>query len=169
MRILCSAVALEGHVTPLVPIATALLGAGHEVRFATGPDLHARVRQHGLTPITAGPSGVEAFALSERSPTLAKLPLNERGAATFTHVIAPAKLPDLERILADWRPDLVIYEATDLAVPIAAALAGVPAVTQGWGLVPLLGETAPAPADVYQLWRSRGLQPEPYAGMFGAL
>jgi UDP:flavonoid glycosyltransferase YjiC (YdhE family) len=169
MRILCSAVALEGHVTPLVPIATALVSAGHEVRFATGPDLHTRVRQHGLTPVTAGPSGAEAFAFSERSPLLAKLAPNERGAATFTQVVAPAKLPELERILADWRPDLVIHEATDFAAPIAAAAAGVPTVTQGWGLVPLLGQTVPAPADVHELWRSRGLQPEPYAGMFGAL
>jgi UDP:flavonoid glycosyltransferase YjiC (YdhE family) len=169
MRVLCSAVALEGHVRPLLPIATTLVKAGHEVRFATGPDLHARVREAGLTPVTAGPSGSIAFAASARMPRLAKLPANDRGAATFSQVIAPAKLPDLERILATWPPDLVIHEATDLAAPIAAATAGVPTVTQGWGLVPLLGLTTPAPTDVAVLWRSRGLEPEPYAGMFGRL
>ena len=78
---------------------------------------------------------------------------------TFGQVIAPAKLPDLERIVTEWLPDLIIHECTDMAAPIAAAAAGIPAVTEGWGLVPLPGLTVPNPADVVPLWRSRGLEP----------
>ena len=169
MRILCSAVPLEGHVQPLLPLAAALVRAGHNVRFATGPDLHARIRQAGVIPVVAGPSFAEAFEETSRVPRLLELPLNERGGATFSQVIAPAKLPDLERIVYEWRPHLVVHECTDMAAPIAAAACGVPTVTQGWGLIPLPGLTTPPPADIAQLWRSRGLQPDPYAGIFGTL
>jgi hypothetical protein len=84
-------------------------------------------------------------------------------------VIAPAKLPALERIMDEWLPDLVVHECTDLAAPIAAAVAGVPAVTQGRGLVPIPGRTTPSPADVVPLWYARGLEPDPYAGILGRL
>jgi hypothetical protein len=69
----------------------------------------------------------------------------------------------------EWQPDLVVHECTDLAAPIAAAAAGVPAVTQGWGLVPIPGRTTPDPADLAPLWHSRGLEPDWYAGAFGTI
>jgi UDP:flavonoid glycosyltransferase YjiC (YdhE family) len=170
MRVLCSAVPLEGHVLPILPIATALTRAGHDVRFATGVDLHARIRQAGLIPIAAGPRMVDAMAAAECDPRFADFSLSERGGATFSQLIAPAKLLDLDRILAEWRPDVVIHECTDLAAPIAAAAAGVPSVTQGWGLVPTTGEWfTPLVADVAGLWREHGLEPDPYAGSFRGL
>ena len=169
MRVLCSAIPLEGHVLPILPIATALMRAGHDVRFATGLDLHARIHQAGLIPIAAGPRMVDAMAAAERDPRFATLSLTERGAATFTQVIAPAKLRDLERIVAEWRPDLIIHECTDLAAPIAASAAGVPSVTQGWGLVPAAGVNHPPVADVAGLWRAHGLEPDSYAGNFRGL
>src|SRR5712692_8128999 len=91
MRVLCSAVPLEGHVRPLLPIARALVQAGHDVRFATGPDLHERVREAGFIPLLAGPSGGYAFAVALRDARFATLSLSQRGAAAFSHVIAPAK------------------------------------------------------------------------------
>jgi UDP:flavonoid glycosyltransferase YjiC (YdhE family) len=169
MRVLCSAVPLEGHVRPLFPIAQALVKAGHEVRFATGADSHGRVREAGLVPLPAGPTVDDAFVSSEHDPRFAELSLTQRGGATFSQIIAPAKLPDLERIVAEWMPDLMVHECTDLAAPIAAAVAGIPAVTQGWGLIPLPGLTVPDPADVVPLWRARGLKPDPYSGIFGAV
>src|SRR6266851_5363872 len=169
MRVLCSAVPLEGHVRPLLPIARALVQAGHDVRFATGPDLHERVREAGFIPCLAGPTCGDAFAAAERDSRFAKLSITEFGGMTFSLVIAPAKLPDLERIVTEWLPDLIIHECTDTAAPIAAPAAGIPAVTEGWGLVPLPGLTVPDPADVGPLWRSRGLEPDPYGGIFGAV
>jgi UDP:flavonoid glycosyltransferase YjiC (YdhE family) len=169
MRVLCSAVPLEGHVRPLLPIAQALAKAGHDVRIATGSDSHERVREAGLIPLLAGPTVDDAFALSEHDPRFADLSLTQRGGATFSQIIAPAKLPDLERITAEWRPDLIVHECTDLAAPIAAAVAGIPTVTQGWGLIPLPGLTVPDPADLVPLWHSRGLETDQYSGIFGAI
>ena len=169
MRVLCSAVPMEGHVRPLLPVAQALLRAGHNVRLATGPELHDLVRAAGIHPVAAGPSCELAFGTVERDPRFAELSFIQRAPVAFSQVIAPAKLPDLEQIVAEWRPDLIVHECTDLAGPIAAAVAGLPAVTQGWGLVPLPGRTVPDPADVVALWRSRGVEPDPYAGIFGAV
>jgi UDP:flavonoid glycosyltransferase YjiC (YdhE family) len=152
-----------------LPLGTALVKAGHEVRVATGLDLHGRVREAGLIPVAVGPSCADAFAATAHLSGLSELSLIQRAPATFSRIFAPAKLPDLERIVAEWQPDLVVHECTDLAAPIAAAAAGLPTVTQGWGLVPLPGLTVPDPADVAPLWRSRGLEPEPYAGIFGTV
>jgi len=169
MRVLCSAIPLEGHVRPLLPLCAALAGAGHDVRVATGPEFQARIREAGFVAVVAGPSFAAAHATTARLPGVAELPLTQRGGATFSRVIAPAKLPELERIMAEWQPDLVVHECTDLAAPIAAAAAGVPAVTQGWGLVPDPGLTTPSPADLIHLWHSRGLEPDTHAGIFGAI
>jgi UDP:flavonoid glycosyltransferase YjiC (YdhE family) len=70
---------MEGHVRPLLPVAHALAGAGHDVRVATGAGFHERVRQAGLVPVLAGSAFEPAFALSERDPRFAEFPLlNER-------------------------------------------------------------------------------------------
>jgi len=160
---------MEGHVRPLLPVAHALAGAGHDVRVATGAGFHERLRQAGLVPVLAGSAFEPAFALSERDPRFAEFSLTQRAAATFSLIIAPAKLVDLERIVAEWRPDLIVHECTDLAAPIVAAAASVPVVTQGWGLVPVPALTVPDPADLVSLWHARGLEADPYAGIFGSI
>src|SRR5215471_17440261 len=99
MRVLCSALPLEGHVRPLLPLGLALAGAGHDVRVATGPDFDACVREAGLIPLLAGPSFAEAHAATALLPDLGELTLSQRGGATFSRVMAPAKLPELERIM----------------------------------------------------------------------
>ena len=43
MRVLISACPLYGHVNTLLPLARAAQRAGHEVRFATGPDLAGQI------------------------------------------------------------------------------------------------------------------------------
>jgi hypothetical protein len=113
----------------------------------------------------------EALALIRSDSRFAERSLNEQAAGGFGRVIAPAKLVDLERITGDWRPDLIVHEWTDLAAPIAAAVAGVPTVSQGLGLVLVPGLTMPdwRLAETAPLWRSRGMDPAPYAGTFGAL
>jgi len=94
MRALCCGLPLEGHVRPLLPLGTALVEAGHEVRVATGLDLHARVREAGLIPVAAGPSFADAFAATAHLSGLGELSLIQRAPATFSRIFAPAKLPE---------------------------------------------------------------------------
>ncbi len=68
-----------------------------------------------------------------------------------------------------WQPDVIIHECTDGAAPIAARVARIPAVSHGWWLIPRPGETVPGPSGLVELWRSRGLDPDPHTGIFGAV
>ena len=43
-----------GHFFPMVPLARALVGAGHEVAFATAADFCPAVAKEGFTALPAG-------------------------------------------------------------------------------------------------------------------
>ena len=72
-------------------------------------------------------------------------------------------------LIAGWRPDLVVYESTTFAAPLAAAVAGVPAVHHTVSLLPPAEVWALCADAVSPLWRSFGLTPAPHAGLFGGL
>jgi hypothetical protein len=94
MRVLCSAVSLEGHVRPLLPIARA--SRGRPRRIASQP-VRTYTSECARSPSShcwPDPTFEEAFTFTERDPRLAELSLTESGTATFSHFIAPAKLPD---------------------------------------------------------------------------
>jgi hypothetical protein len=79
---------------------------------------------------------------------------------------APAMADDLVALVADWRPDLIVYDSTAFAAPLAAALAGVPAVHHTVSLLPPAEVWALCADAVSPLWRSFGATPPPYAGLF---
>jgi UDP:flavonoid glycosyltransferase YjiC (YdhE family) len=54
VRVLVTLLPATGSLHPLVPVARALLGAGHEVRFACAASFTAAVRDHGLDACPAG-------------------------------------------------------------------------------------------------------------------
>jgi hypothetical protein len=45
----------------------------------------------------------------------------------------PSTLNDLRRIMSSWPPDVVVHDEGDYASPPAAAKAGIPWITHGWG------------------------------------
>ncbi len=172
MRVLCVCPPLEGLIHPLFPLATALVGAGHEVRIATGPSAHQRVRNMGFAPLAAGPSQSEAATAAARLPGLSELTLGEMwrlAVAMFAQVIAPAQLGDLEHIIAEWRPDVLVAVPMTLAAPAVAAAARLPLVTQGFGLRPRPEMLQAVAGAVAPLWQSRGLEPPTARAMFGSL
>jgi UDP:flavonoid glycosyltransferase YjiC (YdhE family) len=83
----------------------------------------------------------------------------------FGTVMAPQKLPELRQLADQWRPDIVLHAAVDLAAPLLAAERGIPSVTYGLGLMlepALLGAMA---QRVAPLWRASGLDPDEHAGL----
>jgi UDP:flavonoid glycosyltransferase YjiC (YdhE family) len=169
MRILCTCVPGFGHFHPMVPMAQALQAAGHEVAFATQELSCPRVVRAGFE---AFPAGLHPRLIVEQTVALAgsaeMVPEEEWrfGALMFAAVAAPAKVPDLVRIIDEWRPGLVIYDVTDFAGPVAAANAGIPYVASSLGpMFPLefsrLGAELVAP-----LWRQWAVEPGPLGGMF---
>jgi hypothetical protein len=84
----------------------------------------------------------------------------------FGEVLAPAMLDDLEPLVREWQPDVILHDAWELGAPIAASSAGIPSISQSQGIRfddQLLDAAA---AAVAPLWRQRGLNPDPTAGLY---
>src|SRR5262249_50786403 len=147
---------MEGVFAPMLPLVNALLGDGHDVLVATGPDLVDRVRAAGLKAVAVGPTAPGAAAQVMADPSFAdgKEPWR-LGAMMFGRVMAPAKLPVLHDLMAD--VDLVLQAPTDLAAPLAAAMRGIPTVTYGTGLVLEPALMSAMASLVSPLWTDAGL------------
>ena len=169
VRVLFTTRPLAGHVLPTLPLARALEAAGHEVALASAGAALEHARRAGLRCFEAGLSDAAARGeLRRRSARLAELPPHEVRrlffAEGFGRLELEARLPELERIVGEWRPALVVHDLAELAGPLAAAAAGIPWVDHSYGpAVPrdLLeaGTEAAAPQ-----WRARGLEPRVLGG-----
>ena len=171
MRVLFSCTATEGHVAPLVPLARAFADLGHDVAFATAPAFEARVRSEGFATLSAGLDQAQIRArMEEYRPRLLGLPPAERRPVAYTSrfalVDAPAKLPELLRAAKDWRPELLVHDASELCAPPVAASVGIPSVNQGFGQVIPAACHEHAADAVRALWDAVGLAPEPWNGMY---
>ena len=78
----------------------------------------------------------------------------------FGEQLAPAMLDDLEPIVRDWQPDVILHDTWEFAGPVAAASAGIPSISHTLGprfTDRTVEATAAAEAP---LWQQRGLAPE---------
>jgi UDP:flavonoid glycosyltransferase YjiC (YdhE family) len=126
MRVLFCCLPAHGHLYPLLPLATALRDVGHDVRFGTGAGFVDRVRGLGFPAEAVGTSIPEAARLAaERYPGR---PGPELGLIAFVEIAAAATVADLRPVLAERKPDLVVYEETQFGAAVAARQAGLPAV-----------------------------------------
>jgi UDP:flavonoid glycosyltransferase YjiC (YdhE family) len=171
VRVLFSCVPGAGHLNPLLPLAHAFAGSGHEVAFTTSPYFADPVRAEGFPFFPAGMDGDERRArFAPYQAELQAMPVTERRGLLFPRMFgtieAPAKLPALREIVRTWRPDLLIHESADLAAPIAAAEADVPSANHSFGLLVPLDILARAAMETERLWDDVGLPPEPFGGAF---
>ena len=164
MRVLISTRPAFGHCHPLLPLARALDGAGHEVAFATGDPFTARIEAAGFTAFSAGLT-VDRWEseLNRRFGGLAGIPRAHNRTVFFGRVFSdlevPARLRDLRTIMERWAPDLLVHGIAEFAAPLAAALAEVPYATCGFGplLQPDIAELAGR--AVGRHWEEAGLDP----------
>lgn len=128
VRVLLASTAGAGHVGPLLPFAAAARARGDEVVLAGPPSLEPAARAAGL-PFHAGaePEPRETAAIRER---FAEAPPDEAARLInrelFGRLCTEAMLPAIERLVADWRPDLVLRDPCDFASALAAERAGLP-------------------------------------------
>ena len=120
MRILFTACPMVGHVNTLLPLALAARRAGQTVAFATGVDQVGRIERAGLTPWSVGPTFAEA-GWPPRSPSDFEVAADKR---------AGDLLPRAER----FRPDVVVFEETEVAGAIAAMRSGARMIRHGLGI-----------------------------------
>ena len=77
--------------------------------------------------------------------------------------------PEVMEVTRGWRPGLVIHDAAEFGGPIAAAVIGVPSVTHAFGALTPPERVAAAADRAAPLWRSVGLEPRPYGGLYDHL
>jgi UDP:flavonoid glycosyltransferase YjiC (YdhE family) len=128
MRILMTSNAGAGHVGPLVPFAQAFVRAGYDLLVAAPRRARATVVGAGLPyhPLPDAPQ-------ERRDAVFASLPglsEEEQGVRVMREVFAGldarASLPGVLRIVADYRPDVVLREPTEYAGLLAAERLRVP-------------------------------------------
>ncbi|MFB9431651.1 glycosyltransferase [Streptoalloteichus tenebrarius] len=122
-------------------MALAASEAGHEVVFATAETRHAALRSVGLRPVAAGPSVEETFhffarqsyGVTEglRSGELSEHQRNDL-IAFVTGSFLPRRLTEqLLPVIADFAPDLVVWECYNFGAAFAAKLSGTPSLCHG--------------------------------------
>jgi UDP:flavonoid glycosyltransferase YjiC (YdhE family) len=176
MRVLVVSVPAAGHFNPLVPLALALRDAGDDVLVASAPSVVAAAGAVGLAGARVGPEVDEWFGVlrSHVRGTPGDGLRPERILSYFTPRLfgecgAPLMADDLVPLVTDWQPDLIVYEATTFAAPLAGATAGVPSVAVHVSPQPPIEIWELCGDAVSSLWRSFGLTAPPLAGLFEGL
>lgn len=168
MRVLFSAVPAVGHILPMLDLAASIQAAGHEVRFATHADHHTVIEEAGLCALAAGVSGPSMVQERlRRWPETSSQPATEWAGRMWTEIMAPTTLRDLRGIIDGWSPHVVVHDEGDFGAPVAAAEAGIPWITHGWGSPPRsMAELIGLEPLVADLWASCGLTPPRFAGLY---
>jgi len=184
MRVLFTSVPAPSHVDPLLRLGGALVAAGHEVTFATGPQLVPMVEKAGIRAVAAGVDWTEPEA-DQTFPELRDLhgPEWERWWVRniFFDRAAHPMAADVGALMDAEEFDVVVRMYVEFGGWAAAAARGVPQVVfqlgQAWTeeqlpivnelLAPVLDRVAPGKAvDPYAGYGDLNLlmHPETYEG-----
>jgi MGT family glycosyltransferase len=139
-RILIATTPAMGHISPLVPLAKALVGRGHEVRWYTATKYRARVEASGAQFV--GYSRARDFddaKIDEEFPGRARL----RGLAQLKydmkHVFidaGPDQAADIREIMRSFPADLLMYDTAMLGGLLVHEQDGPPSLAIG--VLPML-------------------------------
>jgi UDP:flavonoid glycosyltransferase YjiC (YdhE family) len=170
VRVLVVTTAGTGHILPTLPVALALRAAGHDVGWATAPESHAVVERHGFATSAVGMGLRDRHERFGRSYGHAfTLPPPERRpvmfAGLFADIAAPRATEELEPLLAEQRPDLVVHEVAEMASPPLTAAYGIPRITVAFSGELPEAVRAPAVDAVQPLWSRHGLEAPPDLGL----
>jgi MGT family glycosyltransferase len=136
MRVLFTILSATGEFHPTVPVAQALLAAGHEVAFATGPAYCPAVEGVGFRCFPAGQHWVTP---EERAVAVAHVQQLVAGRQrpfsalrdVFAGYLPPMMVADLLAIAREWPPDVLVRGPMELGGCVAADVLGIPHATCG--------------------------------------
>lgn len=147
MRVLMLSTPFPTHFTPMVPLAWALRGAGHEVTVAAQPDVTDAARAAGISAVDIGdrfhgldvlqrhlPDGVRPLELMGPTP-----PEKMAGTTKLWETHARYLVSSYLEFARGWGPDLIVSEQMELAGQLVAGALGIPSVQHRWGVDPLSG------------------------------
>jgi len=174
MKVLFTCVVGYGHFHPMVPLARAFQAAGHEVEFATDPDLSPYVASLGFKAHPAGLNHVEVLSrYLVINPALRELPASERirywFGGMFAQIRVPPMLAELQPILKEGRFDLLIHGSMEMAGGIAAEVAGIPHAEHSVGVMRPTELVELALEDLAVIGRAAGVDNPDLGGRRGEL
>ena len=129
MRVLLTTQPGYGHFRPLLPLAHALVGAGHEVRVATAASFAPVVEREGLRAVAVGLDwvhGVDSTIPTELQPPPEVNTLAAFFAHKFVRMTAGQLALDVVAHANRWRADLIVRETTEYGGLLAAQVLGLP-------------------------------------------
>jgi UDP:flavonoid glycosyltransferase YjiC (YdhE family) len=135
LRILFASVGAYGHLYPLIPLALAAQGAGHDVAVAVDESFHPTVKSAGLAAVAAGLTIEKAFGVALAELDERPKHMGELGVPVFTRIMPEQTLDDLNPVLQSGAWDLVVHEMGNVGAAVAARTAGVPAATTALGRI----------------------------------
>lgn len=154
-----------GEFHPLVPLARALVAAGHEVLLACARSFCPVVEATGFR---TAPLGLDwsASKPEQTFPEWQAMTPDEQRRFWVGHICpiatAPPMAADILSLAATWKPDVVIRDYYEFGSYIAAECLQVPHVVAGIGLgVPLDGLRGLAGAPLNELRTRYGLPADP--------
>ncbi|MFN2602828.1 MAG: glycosyltransferase [Gemmatimonadaceae bacterium] len=134
MRVLFSVQPSTGHLHPLVPVANALTGAGHDVAICSSPSFGSEIEAFGLTHIAAGLDWITSDHSTWTAFPTMPAPGPEFAAfvvTVFADITAGHMAPDLIDIARHWNPDLIVREGMEYGGCLAAESLGIPHASIG--------------------------------------
>ena len=125
MRVLFTSLPAMGHLNSILPVALAVHRAGHAVAICTSPAFGDEIRGRGFEHLPGGAEALEDFFPPEMpryGPARAAWVARE----VFAKAAPNRLMPDLERHVREWRPDIVVRESAEFAGCVLAEKLGLP-------------------------------------------
>jgi UDP:flavonoid glycosyltransferase YjiC (YdhE family) len=165
MRVLFTSLPATGHFNSVLPLAEATADAGHEVAICCANPFAEATTRAGFEHLPGGADVFSSFFADAPPPTDPDRWRFAQRIAFATRAVE-AMLPDLERQVAQWDPDLIVRETGEFAGCLVAERAGIPHASVATGSWSALDSMRLVVADVLDGWRTRlGLAPDPSAQM----
>jgi UDP:flavonoid glycosyltransferase YjiC (YdhE family) len=121
----------RGHFEPLAPLARAAIAAGHSVAFACEPPMVAMVESAGFTVLHLPVEPAHRRKRGLRGPLLPpdQVRMDAVFVEGFIQGAARRRVAPLAACVAEWRPDVLVCEETDVGAMAAAELHDLPYAT----------------------------------------
>jgi MGT family glycosyltransferase len=122
MDVLFSIIPGHGHFFPYLPLARALAGEGHDIRFASSASYAETIADHGFEPLPVGLDYTQGSVAAGSDPSD-----RDRVVAEKMFVEGPRHVAEgLLEVLSDRRPDVMLVDPYELGGQVAAELLEVP-------------------------------------------
>jgi UDP:flavonoid glycosyltransferase YjiC (YdhE family) len=155
----------------MLPLARALVAAGHDVAFASGDPVAGEAETQGFTAFRVGLAlnSMEPLARSVRR-LAAALPPSQVRPFVFTELFVRVELEpranDLFQIVEQWGPHVVVHDVAEFAAPLVATAVGIPYVEHSYGPAIQSDVIRAAGNATAPFWVSHGLVPHPLGGFY---